>query len=169
SEARDTSERLRRPGSMGLQLLPVAGRFGAIAARRHVTPAAASVFRVVEEHALAARIGASAHARQLAEDERVGRGFYDGDDESGECVSNRNERTNERPIGAKIDASRTGAAAEHTIDLDETVVAYAFAHRSAFGERSQRRANAASVDECDRRAGRLLLRAAADSARSFGV
>ena len=77
---------------MRLELLPVARGFRAIAARRHVAPAAAAVLRVVEEDALAARIGAAAHAIQLAEDERVGRGLDDGDDESGERIADR-ERT----------------------------------------------------------------------------
>ena len=49
--------------------------------------------------------------------ERVGRGFDDGDDESGERVADWNERANERAVGAQIDAARAGAAAEHAIDL----------------------------------------------------
>src|SRR4029079_10740604 len=125
--------------------------------------------RIVEEHALAARIGTSAHARQLAEDERVGRGFDDGDDESGERVSDGHERANERPIGTEVDAPRAGASAEHAVDLDESLVAYAFAHRPSLGERAQRGAHTTAIDERDGRSGWLLLRATANAARACGV
>ena len=144
-------------------------RFRAIAARRHVAPAAASVLRVVEEHALAARIGAAAHARQFAEDERVGGRFDDRDDETGERVAHGHERANERAVGTLLDASRAGAAAEHAIDLAESVEAHAIAERAAFGERAQRGAHASRVDERRGRAGRLLLGAAANAAGAFGV
>src|SRR4051794_2953511 len=103
---------------MRLQLLPVARGLGAIAACRHITPTPTAILRVVEEHALAARIGAAAHARQLAEDQCVRRGFDDGYDESGECISDWNEGADERAIGTKIDTPSAGAAPEHAIDLD---------------------------------------------------
>jgi hypothetical protein len=76
---------------MRLELLPMAGRFGAIAAGGHVAPATAAVFGVIEEDALTARIGASSDARKLAENERIGRRLDDRDNEAGERVSDGNE------------------------------------------------------------------------------
>src|SRR5438270_5370321 len=104
---------------MRLQLLPMARRFRAIAACRHVAPATTTVLRVIEEHALTARIRTSSHAGQLSEDQRIGRRFDDRDDESSECVADRNERANERPVGTKIDASSARAPTEHTVDFNK--------------------------------------------------
>src|SRR5690349_15336242 len=120
---------------MRLQLLAVARSFRAIAACCHIAPAAAAILRVVEEHALAARIGTTTDARQLAEDERVGGRFDDRDHETRERVADRNERSHEGSVGAKIHATRPSAAAEDAIDLDEAIVANAFAHRTTLGER----------------------------------
>src|SRR5689334_20465503 len=119
---------------MRLELLPVARGLRAIATRCHVAPAAASVLGIVEEHALAPRIGAAAHAIQFAEDECVGRGLDDRDDQAGEGVADGNERSNEGAVVSKLHSARAGAAAEDAIDLRESVRSYAFAHRSAFGE-----------------------------------
>src|SRR6476659_9049216 len=98
---------------MRFQLLPMARGFGAIATGGHVAPTTASVLGVVEEHTLTARIGAATHTRQLAENERIGRGLDDRDHESGERVSDRDERANERSVGAQVDATRAGTASEH--------------------------------------------------------
>ena len=76
---------------MLLDLLSMARGLGAITAGGHVAPATAPVLRVVEEHALAALIRAAPNARQFAEDERIGRGLDDRDDESGEGIANGNE------------------------------------------------------------------------------
>ena len=98
---------------MGLELFPMPGRLGAIAARRHVAPAAAAILGVVEEHALAARIRAAAHAPQFAEDECIGGGFDDRDDESGERAGGIRRRAQQQPAGAAaalIDARRVRAA-----------------------------------------------------------
>src|SRR6185503_8371055 len=99
---------------MGLELLPMARGLGAITARGHVAPAAAAVLRVVVEDALAARIGAAANARQLAEDECISGRFDDGNDEARECIANRNERANERAVGSQLDAARSRAASERS-------------------------------------------------------
>src|SRR6185503_16449664 len=132
---------------MGLELLPMARGLGAITARGHVAPAAAAVLRVVVEDTLAARIGAAANARQLAEDECISGRFDDRNDEARECIANRNERANERAVGSQLHAARSRAASEHTIDLAQAFRANALAHRSPLGERAERAANAAGVDE----------------------
>src|SRR5437762_4111360 len=106
---------------MRLQLLPVPRRLGAVAARGHVAPASPAILRAVVEDAHAARIGAAADARELAEDERVGGGLDDRDDETGEGVAHGDEAACERAVGAEIDASRAGAAAEHAIDRGQPV------------------------------------------------
>ena len=154
---------------MRLQLLPMARGLRAVAAGRHIAPPAPAVLRVIEEHALASRIGAAAYAHELTEDQRVGRRLDDGDDESGERVADGHEGADEGSVRAEVDAPRSSAAAEDAVDLDETFVANAFTHRPALGERAERRADAAAVDESHRCAGRLLLRAAPNSTRALGV
>src|SRR5262245_24302316 len=132
---------------MCLELLPMTRGLRAIPARCHVAPATASVFRVVEKHALAPLIGAATNARELAEDERVRGRFDDRDDKSGECVAHGDERPDERAVGSEIDTARARTATEHTIDLGESFGAYAFAHRAAFCECAQRAAHATRVHE----------------------
>src|SRR5262249_9367910 len=162
-------ERLRRQDSIRLELFPMTRGFGPVSTGRHVAPAAASIFRIVEKHALAALVGAAAHARELAENERVGRRFDDGDDEAREGVTDGDERANERAVGAQVDAARSRAAAEHTIDLGEAFGAYAFAHRTAFCECAQRAAHASRIHERCGRARGLLLRATADATGTLSI
>jgi len=143
--------------------------FGPVSTGRHVAPAAASIFRIVEKHALAPLVGAAAHARELTENERVRRGFDDGDDEACEGVTDGNERANERTVGAQVYAARSGAAAEYTIDFREPFGAYAVTHRAAFCECAQRAAHATCVHERCRRACGLLLRATANATSALGI
>src|SRR5262245_33436895 len=86
-----TARRAERRRSVRLELFAMARGLGAIAARGHVAPAAASVLRVVEEDALASLIRAAPDARELAEDERVGGGLDDRDHEARERVTDRDE------------------------------------------------------------------------------
>ena len=145
------------------------GGLRAIAAGGHVAPAAPSILRIVEEHALAARVRATAHAIQLAEDECIGRGLDDRNDESGERVAHGDERSHERAVAAELDATRTGATTEHAIDLGERVFAHALARWSAFGERTERTAHPARIDERGCRAGGLLVRSTPNAVAALGV
>lgn len=154
---------------MRLELLPVPRGLGAITARGHVAPAAASILRVVEEDTLASLIGASAHTRELAKNERVRGGFHDGNHEPRERVADRNERTDECAVGTKLDAPCAGAATKHAIDLDESFGARAFAQRAALGQRAKRGPDTTSIDERRGRAGRLLHGAATNSAGAFSI
>jgi hypothetical protein len=85
---------------VGFELFAMTGRLGAIAARRHVAPPAPAVLGVIVENALAAWVGATAHARQLSEDERVRGGFDDWNDETREGVSHWHKRADECAVGA---------------------------------------------------------------------
>ena len=118
---------------------------------------------------MTSRVGASSHARQLAEDECVRSGFDDGDDEARESVTDGHEGANECSVGAKIDATRSSAASEDAVDLHETFIANAFAHRSALGEGAKGGAYSSAVDERDGRARGLLLCAPANSPGAFSV
>jgi len=75
---RQVPKRLRpkKPNALvgdAAKLLPMARGFGAVAAGRHVAPAATTVLSAVVKHAHTARIGATTNAGQFAENERVGR------------------------------------------------------------------------------------------------
>src|SRR5262249_26278829 len=162
-------ERLRRQDSIRLELFPMTRGFGPVSTGRHVAPAAASIFRIVEKHALAPLVGAAAHARELAENERVRCRFDDGDDEARKGVADGDERANERAVGAQVNAARARAAAEHPIEPREAFGAYALAHRAACRERAQRAAHASRVYERGGRARGLLLRATANATGALGV
>src|SRR5581483_12142745 len=140
-----------------------------IATRCHVAPASAAILRVVEEYALASWIGTAAHAGELAQNERVGRRFDDGDDEPGERIADRHERAHERAVGAELDAPCARASTEHAVDLREPFAAHALTRRAAFGEAAERGAHAARIDERRCGAGGLLLCAATDAAGALVV
>ena len=74
-----------------MELHAVPRGFGAVAARRHVTPPAAAIPGFVLEHSTASWIGASSHASQLHQDERVAGTLNHGDEETGEGVTHRHE------------------------------------------------------------------------------
>src|SRR5262249_10501334 len=84
-------------------------------------------------------------------------------------VADRDERSDERSVGAQLDAPGAGAAAEHAVDLDESFGARALAERAALGEHTQRRAYTSRVDQRRGRAGRLLHGTAPNAAGAFGV
>ncbi len=151
------------------ELFAMARSFRAVAACRHVTPAATTVLRVVEEDALAASVGAAANPRELAEDECIGGGFDNGDHESGKGVADGDEGANERAVVTQLDAACAGAATEHAIDLGKAVGAYAFAGGTTLGERAQCAADAPCIDKCGGCASGLLLCATSNAGSAFRV
>src|SRR5690606_16878505 len=85
---------------LGELLSPVSRGLCAIAAGRHVAPAAPSILRAVVEHARAAWICAAPDSRELAEHERIRGGFHERYHEARECISHRNEAAHEGAIAA---------------------------------------------------------------------
>ena len=77
----------------------MAGCLGAIPAGGHVTPAAAAIFRAVEEDPSAARVAAAAYAAQFTRDERVGGIVHDRHHQRSECVATRDEVARVLPGG----------------------------------------------------------------------
>src|SRR5690349_3735252 len=96
-------------------------RFGAVSAGGHVAPAAAAVLRAIEEDAGAARVGATSHARELAQDERIGGGFHDRDHQPRERIAGGDEAAHEGAIAARFEVAYARAASQHTIDLHDSV------------------------------------------------
>ena len=134
---------------LDLVLLPFAvpRRLGAVAAGRHVAPAAAAVLCGIEEDPRATRIGATTDARQLAGDQRIGRRLDHRYYQAGESVTDGHERPGERAVRLEVDATRAGAAPEHAIDLAQCVEADSLADDAALGERTERGAYAARIDQ----------------------
>lgn len=146
----------------------VASRFRAIAAHGHVAPAAARVPRPVEEHACASRISAAAHARQLSEHHGVRSAVHDGDQQAGKRVADGNERACERAIITHFDAARSGAPAEHAIDLFERVGTYT-RDGPALRELPQGSSNPTRLQQDRGRARRLLFSAPPNGRGTFHI
>lgn len=140
-----------------------------VAARRHVTPPASAVLRTVEEHTGAARVGAAANARELAEDEGIRRRLDDRDHEAGEGVSDRNERALEGAVAARLEATGAGASAEDAVDLVDGVEPNLHHVHPALGERPEGGTDAPRVSERRGSAGRLLKRPPADATPALSV
>ena len=163
---RELARRFRRDVALAR---PEARRLCPIAAGGHVAPAPAPVPRRVVENPRASPIGAPPDAKQLTTDQRFGGRLDDRDHEPGERVTDRHEALVERSIVAELHAAVSRAASQHAIDLGERVGTRLLEDGASFGQRPQRRAHATRIDQRRGGSGRLLLGAAADAARPFGV
>ena len=144
-------------------------RFGTIAARRHVAPAASPVFCFVEKHAGTTLIGAAAHTHELAQHERIGGRLHHGNHQAGERVAYRNEAAHKLSVRAALETANTRAPAQHTIDFAYGVLPDVMHRDATLGQCAQHRAHASRIRECRRRARGLLLSAPPNSRRSLGV
>ena len=98
------------------------GGFRAIAAGAHIAPTTPTVFRAIEKHAMAPRIGAPPNAGQLVVHEGVGGGLDHRNHEASERVAGGDKRPRVE-AGVPVEPARAGAAAEHTVDLHHGIVA----------------------------------------------
>src|SRR5258708_12827012 len=98
-----------------MQLHPVPRGLRPVAAGCHVAPAAAAILRLVLKHPPASRIGTPAHAHQLAEDERIGRAFDDGDQNTGERIADGHEGADEPSAALNPPPPRSPPAPTYTI------------------------------------------------------
>ena len=124
--------------------------------RRHVAPSTGGVLRGVLEDARAARGGAAADPRELAEDQGIGSGFDDRHQEAGERIADGDKASSVGTVVARLDAAGPGAAAQHAIDLGKGRGADDSGALTALGEGAERIANPARVDERRGGARRLL-------------
>jgi len=143
--------------------------FGAIAARRHVAPAASPILRSVEKHARATLVGTAANAHELAQHEGIGGRLDDGDHQACERVAHRNEAAYELSIRSTLETANARTPAQHAIDLAYGVLPNVMRRDATLGQRTQHRAHAACVREGRRRACRLLLSAPPNTGCPFGV
>lgn len=139
---------------------PVARCLGAVAAGGHVAPASATVLGAVEEDASASRIAAASHPAKLSSDQRIGAVVDDGHHEGGESVAAGDEVSRVRPVGRQLEASCTGAPAQHSIDFRDRIGACITRRRAMFGQRAERSSNAPRVQQRCGRPSRLLLSSA---------
>ncbi len=144
-------------------------RFGAIAARRHVAPAAPPVLRPVEKHARATLVGTAPNAHELAQHERIGGRLDDGDHQPCERVADRNEAAHELSVRSTLETADARTSAQHAIDLAYGVLSNIMCCDAPLGQRAQHRAHAARVREGRRCARRLLLSAPPNTGCPFGV
>ena len=152
-----------------MQLHAMTRGLRAIAARSHVAPPSAPILGFVLEHTSTPRVCAASDAHQLAEDERVGGAFDDGNEETGERVTDGDEGAHEGAVVRKLQPPRASAAAEYAIDLGEGIAADVVRDNAALGERPKDGPYAPRVAE-DRECSRgLLVRAATHARRAFRV
>ena len=144
------------------------GGFRAIAAGAHIAPATPTVFGAIEKHAMAPRIGAPPNARQLVVHEGVSGGLDHRNHEAGERVAG-GDKCPRVEAGVLVEPARTGAAAEHTIDLHHGIVADALVQLAFFGEPAQRGANPSGINQCRRGRSRLQHGTATDPCGPFIV
>ena len=147
----------------------MAGRFRAIAAGAHVAPAAQAVLGAIQKHPMATRIGAAAHPGQLLVHQCIGRRFHDGNHEAGEGIAGGYEGARVATGRHRIEATRAGAATEHTVDLDHRVFTHPLGHLTLLGQYTQRGTHPSRIDQRGRRRGRLQDSAAADTGGAFIV
>jgi len=118
---------------------------------------------------MAARIGAAPHTRQFLVDQRVGGRFDERNHETGERIARGHEGACVTTVGARVEAARAGAAAEHAIDFRNGVVAHAFGEVALFGEYTERRAHPPRVDHRGRGCSRLENGTASNPGGAFIV
>ena len=148
---------------------PMAGGLGAIATRPHVAPATQSVLGAVEKHAMAARIGTAAHARELRVHQCVGRRLDDGDHQTGERIARGHESAHVPALRARVEAARSRAPAEYPVDFHNGIVADPLGEVPLFGQHAERGAHPSGVDQRGRGGGRLQHRTSANAGGALVV
>ncbi len=147
--------------------------FGPVAAGRHIAPPSFAVAAAVIKDAAATCVCASSHAGQLAAHEGVGGRLDDRRQQRCKDVAGGDEVAGEAAVGARLDAPRTGAAAEYAIDLGDRELCRPVVGRgiavAPLGERPQHVAHTACFVEGGAGAGGLLLCAANECAGALGV
>jgi len=144
-------------------------RFGAIAARRHVAPAASAILGPVEKHARATLVGTAPNAHELAQHERIGRRLDDGDHQACERVAYWNEAAHELSVRSTLETADARTSAQHAIDLAYGVLPNVIRCDAPLGQCAQHSAHAARVREGRRCACGLLLSAPPNTGCPFGV
>ena len=152
-----------------MQLHAVPRGLRAVAAGGHIAPAAATVPCFVLEYAPTSRISTASHARELSEYECVAGTLHHGDEQAGEGITHRHERSREGSVTLTLEAAGAGAAAQHAIDLGERFSASLVECDAALGEGAEDGAHPPRIGEDSEGARGLLVRASAHGGCALSV